>query len=491
MKRQENRFHARPRASRTGAKHHRSFGFPQPFARSTTPAMQAADGAIAGPDFDVAIIGAGPAGATAAAFARQSGFTTLVLEREEFPRFRIGESLLPQGNAVLRASGVWPRLERAGFIRKGGAVFHLADGSATKEVHFTDGLVPGLAATFQVERATFDALLLDHARELGAAVRLGTTVESVTEETDRCRLRVSGSGGPETLTARWVFDGGGRDRLAQRGPAGGPEPAPWPRRVAIYSHFRGVARSPGELGGYTQIVRLADGWCWLIPLDGERTSVGLVTEVEALRGAPGGPAGVFHRTVAAAPKLRELMRGAEATRAFQVTADYSYFHRVLATRRTLRLGDAAGFYDPIFSSGVYLATWSAQQAVAAIAPAHRAGRALRPGERSAYTRAVRRHAEVFRVLIEAFYDNAAFAVFLCPRPPFALARAMNSIVAGHARLTWPLWWRFQLFRLVGRLQRHLALVPRVDFTGLDAVAVAVRAPAATPCATAANEPSVA
>ena len=133
---------------------------------------------------DVLVIGGGPAGASAAIRCRQAGLRTLLVEKLPFPRFRIGESLLPDGNAYLRELGVWEKVSRAGFIEKFGARFYLGEGDAEKKVDFSTGLVPGLDRTYQVDRARFDALLLDHARELGAEIRVGATVRALAEDAD-------------------------------------------------------------------------------------------------------------------------------------------------------------------------------------------------------------------------------------------------------------------------------------------------------------------
>lgn len=413
--------------------------------------------------WDVTIVGGGPAGSCAAAFAQQAGLSVLLLEKEPFPRFRIGESLLPQGNPVLRATGVWPELVRAGFIEKRGAVFFTADGSQEREIVFADGIVPGLESTFQVERSRFDALLLDHARRLGVQVRLPATVTAVEETAAHVIASYRDEEGDHRVESRWLLDGSGRDRLFPSPLKRDIDPSRLARRVAIYSHFSGVSRAPGAQAGHTVVVRVGNGWFWLIPIDDDRTSIGLVTTVHAMRASRLPPAALFEREVEASPKLRELMRGSSPVFEFKLTADYSYFHRTLARGRVVLLGDAAGFFDPIFSSGVYLACRSAQVAVAMITRAEAAGRPLRAAECRRYARAIKGHARVFEKLINAFYDNDSFSVFLSPRPPFGIDRGVNAIVAGHSRLIWPVWWRFRLFLLVCLLQRWFSLVPRLAF----------------------------
>jgi flavin-dependent dehydrogenase len=407
---------------------------------------------------DVLVIGGGPAGSCAAARLCQHGLRVLVVEKCAFPRFRIGESLLPAGNRVLAELGVLPKVEAGGFVPKFGAEFHRGDGSGVKKVLFSRGLVPGLDRAFQVDRARFDALLLDHARALGAEVRMETAAHSIEPAPGGHRVALAGAGGESAITVPWVIDATGRETGLMTGQKRALEPPIFPKRMAIYSHFRGVARAAGPEGGNILIVRLEDGWAWLIPIDAERTSVGVVTTVAAFRAAGRSPADYFQSAVGGSRKLGELLAAATPAMAFHVTSDYSYFRRELAQERLVLAGDAAGFFDPIFSSGVYLATWSGVRAADAVARAHAAGRALTAGERRRYTQEIRRHAGVFEKLIHAFYDDHAFDVFMCEPVPWDLARGLTSIVAGHARLTWPLWWRFHVFLLVCRLQRRWKIV---------------------------------
>ncbi|MFH1496417.1 MAG: NAD(P)/FAD-dependent oxidoreductase [Verrucomicrobiota bacterium] len=413
--------------------------------------------------YDLVVIGAGPAGSTAATVAAGAGLRTLVVEKERFPRFRIGESLLPHGNGLLREIGVWDKVAAAGFIEKFGARFHTANGVASKEIIFANGIIPGLEKTWQVERAKFDAILLDHARETGAEALLATTVTAVEERADGHLVMLKTAGGDtRAVSASWVIDAGGRDNLFPDEAKRRLSPGVLERRVAVYAHFEGVPREDGWRGGHTAIVRLDDGWFWTIPIDAARTSVGLVTTSSALRDSGLKPEAFFRHAVARHASTRALLGDARPAGDFHVTADYSYFRENFARPRRLLAGDAAGFFDPIFSSGVYLAMHSAREAARLVVRARRENRDLRPAERRRYTRGLKKHARVFLKLIHAFYDNTSFSVFMCPTPPLAIDRGVNSIVAGHSRLTWPIWWRFRLFLLVCRLQHRLPMVPRID-----------------------------
>jgi flavin-dependent dehydrogenase len=278
------------------------------------------------------------------------------------------------------------------------------------------------------------------------------------------RVVLEGEAGAGAVTAPWVLDASGRDKFLMTEQKREYDPSPFPKRFAVFTHFRGVNRPTGVAAGHTIAVRLDNGWFWLIPLTAEITSVGLVTTAEAIRKAGGKPEDVFAQAVAAAPKLRELMAGTERIQPFRTTNDYSYFRRQLGAERLLLVGDAAGFFDPIFSSGVYMSMWSASRAVELVLRARRENRVISGTERDAYTRAMKRHAAVFQKLIAAFYDNDSFAVFMSDGKRWGIERAVVSVVAGHARMTWPMWWRYQAFLGVCWLQRRgIRAAPRLRY----------------------------
>lgn len=423
-------------------------------------------------EYDLLVIGGGPGGSTAAAFARQQGLRTLVVEKTQFPRFHIGESLLPAGNQVLRESGAWPKVVAAGFMPKYGAEFHLGDGTLSKKITFGAGIEPELKSTFQVERSRFDDLLLAHAASLGAEVRQHTIARKIIPLDDGTGRRVTleSAQGEQVIEVPWIIDTTGQDQTLRTDLKQAIEPPRFPKRIAIYNHFQGVVRSPGKDAGNIVVVRLEHGWFWLIPLDDTRTSVGLVTTIEHFQAANQSTEAFWDANIQQSVKLRELMTRAIPLLPIKVTRDYSYFRRNLADDRVVLAGDAAGFLDPVFSSGVMIATTTGKAAALLIAKAHATRRALRPRDAKRYTRAVKRRAEVFHRLIDAFYDADGFEVFMCQDVPWDIDRGITSIVAGQSHLSWPLWWRFQVFLLICRIQQKWPLVKRpetgaVDLTG--------------------------
>ncbi len=398
----------------------------------------------------------------------QLGLSALILEKDHFPRFHIGESMLPVGNRVLEEIGVLPAIERAGFIRKYGARFSDPQYKFVKRISFADALgnhVPSY--TYQVERAVYDSILLDHARSLGCEVRHGAHVKSVEEDADGISIKCKDS--DEVIRARWLLDATGRDSVTARLAGIKRKDVPnFNKRIAIYTHLEGVKIAPGVEGGDTVAVRFEDGWVWVIPLDSQKTSVGLVLDVSSYDKSQR-PEDIYWSKLRSSSYLADILENARAVdEKMRVTSDYSYFHEgSVSTARILPIGDAFGFLDPIFSSGVHLSQSSALNAAQLIKACSATGRGFTPAERSRYEKRLLKRATSFRKLIQAFYAPVGFKVFLDPGEFLRIADAITNIVAGDAEYSFGVWWRYHLFLAICRLQPVIPIVStarKVDLT---------------------------
>lgn len=408
-------------------------------------------------DTEVIIIGGGPAGSSAATMLARSGMRVRVIEKEAFPRFHIGESLLPKGNRLLCELGLLEKVQRAGFLEKRAAEFITPDRSHEVVNVFAEGSVRGLDSAFEVERARFDTLLLEHAREAGAQVDQPARVESVEETSEGWEVHVAGA---ETLACRWLIDASGRGGVLGRQRGLKKEALPYPKRAAVFTHFGGVPLQGGGRAGNIVITRLASGWFWFIPLGPEKTSAGLVCSLERLRAHAGTPEELFLEEVAHCPWLSEQMKEARPLEPFRVEADYSYSYASFAGERYLLAGDAACFIDPIFSSGVCLALESGISAAKVLLGAR--GKPVLPAKvREQYTRTLHKRVRRMRDLIDMFYDPDGFAVFMSPTNPLRVHQAVNSIVAGETSPPWHVRGRLALVRLIYRLNRKYHFIPRV------------------------------
>jgi flavin-dependent dehydrogenase len=415
------------------------------------------------PSHDVAVIGGGPAGAAAATQLAKTGLKVAVLEKEKFPRFSIGESLLPHGNELLHEIGVWEKLEQAGFLRKYGAEFCTGDKTRLRRFWFGQNLGPSCEYSYQVERSSFDDLLLKNAREHGCEVFEETKVTSLENpNTELMTLRCEGVRGQTDITCRWVVDASGRSAFSGKRIGLNRRPTQNDRRMAIYGHFEGVFRNSGKAAGHITIARIPGGWFWLIPLAGNRTSVGLVLPAEKIRAAEVRSLdAIFQEAVLSAPEVRDRMSAATPLSALQVTADYSWKHSSFASRRVILTGDAAGFVDPIFSSGVMLALKSGINAAGLIAKAEKSRRHLTPWERYTYTRQMTGWMNRYAGLIKAFYDRAGFEVFMNPMPFMKIPNSIARLVGGDAEPHFLDRIRLEMFFLICRTQRMTSIAPSI------------------------------
>lgn len=420
--------------------------------------------------YDALVLGGGPAGATAGLVMARAGLRVLLVERSPFPRFHIGESLLPRNMPLIRKLGLEAALAAVPRMDKRGAEFVTGDERHGARFHFDTALLAGDAAgdnwAWNVERASFDAALLDAARSAGVEVVHGRAVRGISRLSDGA-VAVSLDGGGEAH-GRWLVDATGQATLVGRH-LGLRRVIPHLRKAAYFAHFEGVRRREGVEGGFPVIVVCEEGWFWLIPLDESRTSVGLVLDADAAHrtGVPADRRLAWG--VARCPAVCERMAAASGPETNQVAADFSYRCAPYAGPGYFLAGDAATFVDPIFSTGVCLAMMSGARAGEGIADILRRG-ASPEKVRESYVRWFEESSSIFFHLVERYYQPAFRDLFLSGGGPLRIHQAVLAVLAGNVfpRPPFALRWRLRLFDLLVRLQRYVPVGPRHESFSLFA-----------------------
>ena len=428
-------------------------------------------------DYDVAIIGGGPAGSTAAILLSKAGRRVIVLEREKFPRFHIGESLLPFSMQTFTRLGLQEKL-RAHFVEKFGGEIAEAGGEKAAKFYFKDGFASRTDRSYQVTRSKFDKMLLDHAGESGAEICEETSVDDVTFDDEGVTLllrrdalpRVPGRGPSRTgikaspsgtIRAKYLIDASGRNSVIGN-KFKLKKNYQHLQKLSLFAHYEGLQREAGIDGTLTRMVRTLDSWFWVIPLENDRTSIGIVLEAADFKKSGLSAEEFFERAIAEQPLVRN--RIGEGRRISQVytAADFSYRSEKLTGDRWLLAGDAAGFIDPVFSSGVFLAVLAGEQAADVLHEVLDHPKRTRRLFRY-YERLVNRAMDVYLRFVESWYAGKEFIeVFLTPTDLFQIPPAVNAVLGGNVGNRFAIRWRMEIFYLIVRLQRKWTLCPRLS-----------------------------
>jgi len=374
-------------------------------------------------DYDAILIGAGPAGSCASAILAEYGHRVLVLEREKFPRYHIGESLIPFTFGPLERIGMIPKLKASHFVKKYSVTFVQPDGRRSQPFYFfTRYDRETVAQTWQVLRSEFDQMLLDNAREKGAEVREQTTVNRLlmdggqvvgVEATDL-------SGRTYEVRAPITLDCTGKEAFTSNR-LGWRMRDPYLNKIAVWTYYKGSKREPDIDEGATTVAYVPDkGWFWHIPQHDEMVSVGVVAEGKYLtRGGVKEPREIFHREVEENQWIKTHLAEGASTGEYFITSEYSRHSRHCAAPGLLLVGDAFAFLDPVFSSGVMLALKSGHLAGETIHAGLLDGD-LSPARFADYGATMRQGVENMRKLVYAFYDpNFSFREVIMAHPEAA------------------------------------------------------------------------
>ncbi len=398
---------------------------------------------------DVLVIGGGPAGTTCATLLKQKGYDVTLLEKDQHPRFHIGESLLPMNLPILERLGVLESVKSIG-VDKMGADFSVGNRQIGEQTfYFKNALGGSPPQAYEVRRADFDQILFENCKSNGVHALEGVKVKHVEAIDDGCHqvTAIDESGNEHVWQTRFLVDASGRDTFMSS-KNGWKKPNRKHASAAIYSHFSGVTRRPGIDQGNISIYWFESGWIWMIPLQDDIMSIGMVCYPDYLKQRKGSRDEFLLETLNSITEIKQRLHGSQSVMPAVATGNYSYSSEKIYGPGFLMVGDAFAFVDPVFSSGVYLAMHSAEIGVPIVeswlGPA-------RDGYKRAcrqYEKEVRKGIANFSWFIYRFTSPVMRNLMSNPKNDLQIAQAVISMLAGDVFNNHKVARRLFLFRSI-------------------------------------------